>query len=300
MNVSKLQITTIIGAIALLLSLVLLNLSGFTKPSTKKGESTAEKQESFLAEEVVLSQARNALDSAQTVWLSDLDKEKAQATSIDKEAEVLKLISRTWIEYNNYLVAGYYAKKVAELVQTAEAWGIAGTTYGTAYNVSKDPDVRKLAAQKAIEALGQAKELEPDNLQHPLNEAVMYLELSSVDASVMPMKGVQMLQKLDTENPDNLMINMTLARLSAVRSGDLEKAKPRFEKVIAIAKNQEVSDEILLEAHYYLIECYKQENNKEKVLLNYDGAIELSTSKPEMREQMKRAKQDYIDSQQEK
>lgn len=296
MNLSKLQLGVITGATVLLLSLVIMGQTGFTVPTTKKGEATEDKPEELLTEEIVLAEARNSLDSSQTAWLAELDKQKAQAPSIDQEAEVLKLISRTWFEYGNYLVSGYYAKKVAELKDTGEAWSIAGTTYGAAFNAGKDESLRKLAARQSVLALEKAKVLEPDNLQHAINEGMMYLELSSVDATVMPMKGVQMLQTLDKDNPNNVMVNMTLGRLSATRSGDLAKAKPRFEKVLAIAEQESVSEELLLEAHYYLIECYKEEKDDAKIIEHYDIAIELAASKPEMQAQMTRAKQDYINS----
>lgn len=295
MSLSKIQISVVSFSAFLLLSLLLLGQLGFTVPSTKKGETAKDEPEALLTEEVVLAQARNSLDSSQLVWLAELDEQKAQASTIVKEAEVLKLISRTWFEYGNYIVSGYYARKVAELLDTGEAWGIAGTTYGAAFNASQNNDEKKLAARQAIAALEKAKGLEPDTLQHAVNEGLMYLELSTVDATVMPMKGVRMLQDLSTNNPDNVMINMTLARLSATRSGDLAKAKPRFEKVLALAEHQAVSDNVLLEANYFLIECYKQEGNNEKVLYHYDEAIRLSASKGGMQEQMTRAKQEYID-----
>lgn len=296
MNLSKLQLGVIISSVVLLLSFVVLGDMGYTVPTTKKGETSDEEPKELLTEEIVLAEARNLLDSAQTVWLAELDKEKAQAKTIAKEAEVLKLISRTWFEYGNYIVSGYYARKVAELLDTGKAWGIAGTTYGMGFNSKAKNDEKILAARQAISALEKAKILEPDTLQHALNEGLMYLELSAVDASVMPMKGVGMLQALDKQYPDNVMVNMTLARLSATRSGDLAKAKPRFEKVLAIAEKKSVSDEVLLEANYFLIDCYKAEKNKEKVLFHYDNTIRLSASKPSMQEQMVRAKQNYINN----
>lgn len=296
MNLSKLQLGVIITSVVLLLSFVVLGDMGYTVPTTKKGETSDEEPKELLTEEIVLAEARNLLDSAQTVWLAELDKEKAQAKTIAKEAEVLKLISRTWFEYGNYIVSGYYARKVAELLDTGKAWGIAGTTYGMGFNSKAKNDEKILAARQAISALEKAKILEPDTLQHALNEGLMYLELSAVDASVMPMKGVGMLQALDKQYPDNVMVNMTLARLSATRSGDLAKAKPRFEKVLAIAEKKSVSDEVLLEANYFLIDCYKAEKNKEKVLFHYDNTIRLSASKPSMQEQMVRAKQNYINN----
>lgn len=296
MNVSKLQIGVLVGSLVLLLSLVVLGQMGYTVPKTKKGETTEDQPKELLTEEIVLAQARNALDSTQTVWLAELDKEKARAETTTKEAEVLKLISRTWFEYGNYTVSGYYARKVAELLDSGEAWGIAGTTYGMGFKASQSNDEKILAARQAISALQKAQELEPDTLQHALNEGLMFLELSAVDATVMPMKGVRMLQGLDKKYPNNVMVNMTLARLSVTRSGDLAKAKPRLEKVLEIAEEKAVSDEILLEANYFLIDCYKAEGNKEKVLFHYDNTIRLSASKPSMQEQMIRAKQNYINN----
>jgi hypothetical protein len=295
MNLSKLQITVVTGAITLLMLLVVLNLMGYTVPSTKKGQPTEEDPADFLTEEIVLADARNTLDSSQTAWLTYLDQEKAQAATIEEEAEVLKLISRTWYENGNYLASGYYAKKVAELLQTGDAWSIAGTTYAAAFNAGQKNDIKKLAAQKAIEALGKAKALQPDSLQHRINEGLMYLELSSVDARVMPMKGVRLLQELDQEFPNNVRVNMTLGRLSATRSGDLAKAKPRFEKVLEIAETKPVAEEILLEAHYFLIDCYKQEENSEKVLYHYNKMDELSAGQPAVQAQMKRAKEQYLE-----
>lgn len=295
MNLSKLQITVVTGAITLLLILVTLNLTGYTVSTTKKGQPTEDDPADALTEEIVLADARNTLDSSQAAWLTYLDQEKAQAATIEEEAEVLKLISRTWYENGNYLASGYYAKKVAELLQTGDAWSIAGTTYAAAFSAGQENDIKKLAAQKAIEALAQAKALQPDSLQHRINEGLMYLELSSVDARVMPMKGVRLLQELDQEFPNNVRVNMTLGRLSATRSGDLAKAKPRFEKVLEIAEMKPVADEILLEAHYFLIDCYKQEENSEKVLYHYNKMDELSAGQPAVQAQMKRAKEQYLD-----
>lgn len=268
---------------------------GYTVPATKKGQPTADNPVDFLTEEIVLADARNTLDSSQTAWLTYLDREKAQAATIEEEAEVLKLISRTWYENGNYLASGYYAKKVAELLQTGDAWSIAGTTYAAAFNTGKENDIKKLAAQKAIEAISNAKSMQPDSLQHRINEGLMYLELSSVDATVMPMKGVQLLQQLDRDFPNNVRVNMTLGRLSATRTRDLAKAKPRFEKVLEIATTKPVSEEILLEAHYFLIDCYKQEENSEKVLYHYNMMIELSGEQPSVKAQMERAKQQYLE-----
>lgn len=294
MNLTKLQLISLVSTAVLLCFLFVLKALGYTVPVTKKGQDKDVDQSGILTEEIVLTQARGSLDSSQLVWLAELDKEKEIAATVANEAEVLKLISRTWYEYRNFLVSGYYAKKAAELIQTGEAWGIAGTTYGAAFGNSLKVDEKVLAAQQAVKALEKAEQLQPDSLQHTLNKGLMMLELSTVDATVMPMTGVRILQDLDKKFPDNIIINMTLARLSATRSGDLIKAMPRFEKVLALSESQNVSDNILLEVHYFLIECYKEASNNDKVLFHYDKTIELSKENTSMQDKMKQAKEDYI------
>lgn len=289
-------IVVLIGASLLLLAFILLDAFGYTVPNTKKGQPTPDEPMSVLTEEIVLAEARAELDSSQTAFLTALDQEKAQADNIAQEAEVLKLISRTWYEYGNYLISGYYAKKVAELLQTGEAWSIAGTTYGAAFSRAQKNDQKKLAAQQSIEALAQASSLEPDSIQHRLNEGLMYIELSTVDASVMPMKGVGMLQALAQEHPDDVRILMTLGRLSANRSGDLAKAKPRFERVLEIAQDESVERGIQLEAHFFLADVYKQEENTEKVLYHYGKMIELTEDQPAVQGQIVRAKEQFLES----
>lgn len=293
MNQSNSHIVVLLGASLLFLTLMLLYAFGYTVPNVKKGQPTKNQPELVLNEETILAEARVGLDSSQVAFLTALDQERAQSGDIAQEAEVLKLISRTWYEYGNLIVSGYYAKKVAELLQTGEAWGIAGTTYGAAFSRAKKNDLKKLAAQQSIMALAQARELQPDSLQHRINEGLMYIELSTVDASVMPMKGVGMLQQLAQEYPNNVPVLMTLGRLSATRSGDLAKAKPRFEKVLEIAQTRSVEREIQLEAHFFLADVYKEEENTKKVLYHYDQMLALTADQPAVQEQLSRAKDQY-------
>lgn len=293
MNQSNSHIVVLLGASLLFLTLMLLYAFGYTVPNVKKGQPTEDQPELVLNEETVLAEARVGLDSSQVAFLTALDQERTQAGNIAQEAEVLKLMSRTWYEYGNLVVSGYYAQKVAELLQTGEAWGIAGTTYGAAFSRAKKNDLKKLAAQKSIAALAQARELQPDSLQHRINEGLMYIELSTVDASVMPMKGVGMLQQLAQEYPNNVPVLMTLGRLSATRSGDLAKAKPRFEKVLEIAQTRSVERGIRLEAHFFLADVYKEEENTKKVLYHYDQMLALTADQPAVQEQLRRAKDQY-------
>jgi len=291
MGLSKLQLGFVATGCLILGGLLFL---GRTKPTIKKGEEVGSESKIVLTIDAVLTEARTKLDSAQIAWLTDLDQRKAQAVSLEDEARILKLISRTWNEYEYFLAGGYYAVQVAKLEDDASAWAVAGTTFGIAYNKEQDNAKKKLAAQEAIKAFQQAVKLEPDTVRHWINEAVMFIDLSTVDASTMPMKGVLKLRDLDQKFPNNIAVNMTLGRLSATRTKDLAKAKPRFEKVISIAQSKSVEAKILMEAHYFLIECYQTEKAHEKVIKHYDACITLSDEGSVIRQKLEDAKQQYI------
>lgn len=273
---SKQTIAALLGTLGLI---ILLYSLGRTKPLHKKGaEETAA---TTITTEGVLAAARNGLDSTQRNWIAELEKQRATASASDiaQEIEVLKLLSRTWNEWGNFAVGGYYAEQVAELRPSGDAWSIAASTYGIAFNRSKDDANRRWAAQKSVDCFRKAMQLEPDTLRHQINEAVMLLDLSSVDASVMPMEGVTKLRELDNKYPNNVGINMTLGRLSLARSGDIEKAIPRFENILKIHQTDstKVALEDLMEAHFSLADCYGQLKQNDKALTHYDQCIALAT-----------------------
>ncbi|MCP4443666.1 MAG: hypothetical protein GY810_32580 [Aureispira sp.] len=284
---TTLQIALISGSVLLL---VIMYAFGRTVPLEKKGEEEATEQQ--MTEEVLLSEARNSLDSAKIAWLSELDKQKSQATTLEEEGQVLKLISKTWNEWGNFAAGAVYAAEVAKLLPSAESWSITGTTYGIAFQRNEDVVLKKFVARKAIHAFEQAASMEPDTLQHHINEALMHVELSSIDATVGPMIGIQKLLSLDKKFPDNITISMVLGRLSLMRSGDVKKAIKRFEKVITIADAQQ-NREDLLEAHFLLVECYKQLNNSEKVLYHYNQCIVLTESDKPMQDDLINAKNEF-------
>jgi tetratricopeptide (TPR) repeat protein len=258
-------------------------------PKIKKGQ---EADTSVAVDEnLLINEAKKALDSTQRVWIADLEQRKSAATDLNQELSILKLLSRSWRENKNLTVSAIYAEQVAQLQPSGEAWSIAGTTYGSAFFNSQDQAVKRFVAQKAISAFEKAKLAEPDTLRHWLNEATMWIELSSVDAKVPPMKGVGLLRELEAKFPNSPQLHLTLGRLSATRSGDLDKALPRFIKVVELAKTEVVPREMLLEAHYFLADIYTQKQQKDSAIIHYDACLALTQDEPEVQEKLKAAKE---------
>jgi tetratricopeptide (TPR) repeat protein len=285
----RLNITQIIVlAVSVLLFFMLLTL-GRTKPLHKKGAESATDTLPPLNDQAMLAGAKAALDSTQLNVLSNLEQQKAQAKNLEEEVLILKLISRTWNEFGNFAAGAYYAQKVAELKPSGEAWAISGSSYGIAFNKEvADPALKKYLGHKSISAFQKALELEPDTIQHGINEAIMYVELSMVDTKVMPMKGAQKLLELDKKHPDNISINLQLGRLSFNRSGDMQKAIPRFEKVLKLSeKLANVEAGIVLEAHFSLAEAFAKISEKEKAVFHYKKCIELTADNPSVQKELK-------------
>jgi len=278
----------IVIAVSVLLFIMLLTF-GRTKPLHKKGAELASDTLPPLNDQAMLAGAKAALDSAKLNVLSNLEQQKAQAKNLEEEVLILKLISRTWNEFGNFAAGGYFAQKVAELKPSGEAWAISGSTYGIAFNKElADQALKKYLGHKAVDAFKKASSLEPDSIHYAINEAVMYVELSMADPKVMPMTGAQKLLELDKKHPNNISINLQLGRLSFTRSGDMQKAIPRFEKVLKLAVDKNTADAaVVLEAHFSLAEAYAKIDDKEKSAFHYKKCIELTADNPSVQQELK-------------
>lgn len=241
-----------------------------------------EKENTELQGEAILVEARSTLqDTAKTRYLIELERRRAEAAtrSIAEEAQVLQLLSQTWNEWQNFVVGGIYAEEVARLLEDAQAWAIAGTTYGIGFRRAKDEKLKIFSAKKAIDAFKQAQNFAPKDVDHRINEAIMYIDRAQVDRSVMPMTGIRKLQALDTLFQNNVKVNLALARLSYEISRDYQKAIPRFRKVLSIADTAVVDTSILLEVNYALSDCYRTQKDTNLAIQFLDNCLSLVNEK---------------------
>jgi tetratricopeptide (TPR) repeat protein len=276
----------------LIFAVVLFGLLYFfmpTTPKNKKGQPDETVQP--LNDQSVLLEARKGLDSLQQKQLDSLEQQKAKAANVSEEVELLKSLSRQWNEWGDFIVGGYYAEKVAELQPTGLAWSITGTTYAEGYEKNKDPLHKQYAVKKALHAFEEAKKIEPDTVAHQINEALMYVELSSVDNTVPPMTGAQKLLAVDKAYPNNIRVNFALAQLSISRSGDYQKALQRLEKLINIPNIDTLN---LLDANAMMLGCYKALGDKEKTLSQYDKCVDLAAFDKALQAEILAGKAQYL------
>lgn len=173
---------------------------------------------------------------------------KASIQSLDAESKdpsVLKQISAAWHNAKHDEIAAWYAEKVADVEKTEDAWSIAGANYYLAIAQNTDKPLRDFCTQKAVNAFQNAVSLNPKKVEHKVNLALCYTENPPQDN---PMKGILLLRELDKENPDNVIVNVQLARL-AIKTGQFDKAISRLEKVLTAEPENKKAICLIAEAY---------------------------------------------------
>ena len=226
----KEQTYYILGAILLLAGLYF----GFdTKPRTQKAleKSRVLNNQGFDINSL-RTEATKTISKEELETIEALEAQVQYAENDSIKSERLKQLSGKWYKLQKPVLAGIYAKEIAEIDQSANSWSIAGTTFASALKQSELAEKdRVLARDQAVDAFEHAISLEPTVVDHRVNQALCYIE--TPDAT-QPMKGVQMLAGLATKYPDSALPPYHLARL-AVQTGQYERAEERIEQALKLA-----------------------------------------------------------------
>ena len=229
---NKQQWMLIIGSVAMILILYF----GFdTKPPKQRLIEKSRAGDVELQElQNEIRAAKASLPEDQRKYIQGIEHVLEGAEDDTLKSEALRTLSGTWYELGAYLPAGYYAEQLAESVQTAESWGIAGSTYGAALTQKRTEDQSRLASSSAVRCFENAISLDPDHIDYRINLAIIYAEVPPAEN---PMKGIQSLLDLNRQYPENTSVLYHLARFG-MRTGQYEKAKERLEKALSLAPDE--------------------------------------------------------------
>ena len=202
----------------------------------------------------IVSSAKKTLSKDQLNIIEALQTEYHDATSDDDKIERAKNMASKWYEFGSPIVSGYFAEEIAKIKKTKEAWSIAGTTYQIGMKSTSTKKELLFAKGRAVKAFENAISLSDDNIDDKINLALIYVD----NPDTTPMQGIQMLLKLNENNPDNVQVINQLARL-ALRTNQTEKAIQRLEKAIRL--EPENNNSICL-----IAQAYAQAGNEAKSL----------------------------------
>ncbi len=242
-DMTKLQ--SIVLAIALLLFSVLY--FGFdTKPSSRMA---IERTRSLTTEStdinVILPEAKVNLSPDEAAIIGSLE-QALNDTSVDSvRIGLLEKLSGSWYDLRRPDIAGHYAEVIADKVNSSEAWSIAGTTYAIGAQRLDEKKIRSYCSGRAIKSFENAISLDPKEIKHQVNLALCYTD-NPPEGN--PMKGIQMLLGLSKENPEESLVQTTLARL-AIKTGQFDKAIKRLDSVLETDKLNRIAPCLLAKAY---------------------------------------------------
>ncbi len=198
--------------------------------------------------QTLLNEAKPKLSKTDRDMIDAYHVQMSQVETDEEKVEVLKKISSQWFSSGNQALSGHYAEEIAEMTESAESWSIAGTTYALGIQRAEEEKLRTYCQGRALKCFENAISIEPDNVDHRINQAICYVDMPPQDN---PMKGIQMLLGLNKNHPDNTGVLLQLARLG-MRTNQFEKAAQRLEKVIELEPNNKTGVCLLAEVYQKL------------------------------------------------
>lgn len=211
------------AALALFLALYL----GFDTKSSKQRQveqSRALKGPS-ISTETLLNDARQHLDAQDAADIAALERQLDATEDTPGRIALLKKLSARWHQAGILTASGTMAEQVAELEQSDSAWSVAGAIFYDALVRAETAEGRSFCAQQAVKAFESAISLNPAQVEHRVNLALIYAENPPPDN---PMQAVMMLRDLQQKHPQEPSVYNALGRL-AIKTGQWERAIERLE-----------------------------------------------------------------------
>lgn len=253
------QISVIVLVVLLVAALFSLDIKGLIKQ--EEAANTAPEKEASLTVEQVSVSAKQSLNANLVAEIENLEKalKGANGEEADKLAEAL---AQKWDDVNQAAPAAFYYEMLAKKSKAYTPWLKAGDRFTSAYQAVQDTSQQAALVQSAIAAYQEALKANPEGL-----DAKTGLGAAYVNGSPNPMQGIQLLQDVVKQDPQNVKANMNLG-LFSMRSGQFDKAVDRFKKVIAVQSGPE--------AWFYLAASYENLGENTEAILAYQKAKELA------------------------
>ncbi|UKT63796.1 tetratricopeptide repeat protein [Pedobacter mucosus] len=239
--------TIIIGAIVLLVAFLFTrDIKGLVKPTEENGKMPANSQtmpaqeqssSSVLSLKTSSTAAKNVINKNLATDITALENSYNRATGTEK-IEIAKQLAQKWDDVEQITPSALYLEVVAQGEPSAKTWLASGNQFIKAFESTQDSVAQPALLQKANTSYKNSLEKDSTNI-----EAQTGLGVTIVNGLGAPMQGIAMLLAVVAKEPKNVKANMNLG-LFSIKSGQFDKAIPRFKTVIAAAPTPE--------AYFYL------------------------------------------------
>ncbi len=261
MSAGRTQVLLFAGAVALF---VLLFIAPRIKPSS--AGATGNTQGSGGAGSI---SAMEVYEKMAVKSLAPEHKEKHDRFAGEKAYDSLQ---HFWLKHKHPEMSALVAERKALASNKADDYFLAGNRYYNAVRFTSDNSAVPVLFQSAIRCFKAGLEKDPSD-----TDAKIMLASSYVEGSSQPMEGIRLLREVEAVDSSNIKLQLSFAFFS-VKSGQLDKAIERFNKVLAIDSNY-------VEAYLHLADAYEQQQNTEatiEVLRKYMQKTDDITAKLEV------------------
>ncbi|KLT64947.1 M48 family metallopeptidase [Pedobacter sp. BMA] len=236
----------IIGAVVLLIAFLFTrDIKGLVKPTEENGKMPSTGQvsggasanPSALSIETSSTAAKNVLNKNLATDITALENSYKGASGTEK-TDLAKQLAQKWDDVEQITPSALYLEVVAQNEPSSKTWLAAGNQFIKAFESTQDSLAQPALLQKANTSYKNALEKDATNI-----EAKTGLGVTIVNGLGAPMQGIAMLLEVVAKEPKNVKANMNLG-LFSIKSGQFDKAIPRFKTVIAESPTPE--------AYFYL------------------------------------------------
>lgn len=248
----------------LIICTLLLSVLIFFAPSqiNPKGEKpapaakTGETDSTGLDPEALLASAQAALDSTGKANLARLTKD-LKASEDESDTALMRQIGLLWDQNGIAAASAIWFERRAKVAPAEQTYLEAAYRYFDAFRMAGDSGLRSMLVAKAIASYTKVLDFNPENLNAKTDLGACY-----ADGTSEPMKGIMMLREVVEKDPNHEMAQYNLGMLS-VKSGQLDKAIDRFNKVLSINPERH-------EVHYYLGQVLLQKGDTTAAIREYE------------------------------
>jgi tetratricopeptide (TPR) repeat protein len=274
MSAKNTRLLLIFGA---LLLFVLLFIAPKTIPGGKSGENPSNKVS-------VKADNNSNLDVYLTMAQKNLEPEAGKKVQkMVKENKNDSLIG-FWTGLKRPDLAAVFAEENAKKSGAAKDWFNAGERYYYANQFCKDQTEIPLLYQCAMRCFSRGLKIEPKNA-----DAKILLASCFVEGTEDPMQGITMLREVEKTDSNNVKLQLSFAFFS-VKSGQLDRAIERFNKVLMVDSNY-------IEAYLHLADAYEQQGKTVQTiqaLEKYGAKTNDPTARAEINKYIQQLKKENI------
>ena len=259
MQLNKLHIIIIVTLLSFAGILIYLN---FRTPEAEMKETAPLAENAMWKEFNYDEYAKSCKDSVPVSLKFKIDSLEQIIAKDSNNYQAVITIARFWDSAGFEIVSAHYLSKIANRLGDERSWMTAGLKFYDVARISEDTSRQIYAQKEAIKAFEKVVALNENNI-----DAKNALAICLVQNDLDIMRGVQISKDVIKRDSNNIEANLTLGMLSE-RSGQLDKARARFEKLVEV---QPLNPEY----YFYLGEIYAKLEMKKEAINTFETCITL-------------------------